>query len=488
MRWTQALDAAFQPQVVAIIGASAEAVPGKQRFGSGNSFLGNYRELGFSGRLYAINPRAQGPVAGVPAFRSIGEVPEPVDLAVAAVPAPVLPGVLEECAAARVKAVHIYTAGFEETGFEEGRLLAARCREIIRRTGLCVIGPNGMGPYCPKGHIGPFDRLPSEPGPVAFISQSGGNLNWFSHHAAEMGVRFSKAVSFGNGWVLHGDDFLEYLAEDQDTRIICMYLEGIRDGRRLLELARRIVVHKPILLVKGGLTASGARAVASHTASLGGEAQVWDAFYKQTGVVRADSLEELADLAMTFLYVQPPRGLRAVLMGIGGGNSVLAADALAREGITLPALAPETTAELATFVPLAGSMVRNPLDIGAVFRGDLTLLDRTLGLVGRDPNVDIILAAPHLDLNRSSPEETDRLVARLSDYARAAPHGKPLALTFHSFSNDPEEMAARQRLMVQLPQRGVAAFRDLARAGRALARLHQYHRFLDGAAPERASA
>jgi acyl-CoA synthetase (NDP forming) len=258
-----------------------------------------------------------------------------------------------------------------------------------------------------------------------------------------------------------------------------MYLEGIHDGRRLLELSRRIAPRKPILMLKGGLTDSGARAVASHTASLGGAAQVWDAFFRQTGVVRTDTLEEMADLAMTFLYIKPPRGLRAALLGIGGGNSVLAADALARVGLSLPALAPETTAEIATFVPAAGSMLRNPLDIGAVFRGDLTLLDRTLELVGHDPNIDIILAAPHLDINRrSSKADADRLVNKLSDYMRRTPHGKPLALTFHSFANDPEEQAFRQRLLVDLPNRGVAVFSDLGRAGRALVRLYGYHRFL----------
>jgi acyl-CoA synthetase (NDP forming) len=312
---------------------------------------------------------------------------------------------------------------------------------------------------------------------VAFLSQSGGHCNWYTHNGPNYGVRFSKAISFGNAYVLDSTDYLEYLATDVETGIICMYLEGIKDGRKLLRQVRDINRTKPVILWKAGLTESGSQAVASHTASLAGQEAVWRGFFAQTGAVAVNSLEEMAEMAMTFLYVKSPAGKRVGVVVLGGGSSVASADICSRQGMETPALLPETQAELKKFINIAGASVRNPLDTGHVFR-DITLLQREIDLVTADPNIDMLIVRPHLDMVRAAgPDQLDRTIDYLSSICRDNPNGKPAVLVFHTFSNDPWERELRARLQTELPGRGVPVYGSLEAACRSLDRLYRYHRF-----------
>jgi acyl-CoA synthetase (NDP forming) len=306
-----------------------------------------------------------------------------------------VPEVLEDCIAAGVKNVHIFSSGFSETGEEEGRQLETRITEIIRRGGLRVVGPNCMGIYVPASKLTAFGADPAGSGPVAFISQSGGHANFLTRYAQGLGIRFSKVISFGNACGLQALDFLEYLAEDTETKIITMYLEGIKNGNEFTRLVRAINRTKPVIVWKGGLTESGSRAVASHTGSLAGEGRVWDAFYAQTGAVRVNSLEEIADAVLAFQHLPPPRGRRALLLGGGGGNSVALADVCGREGLTVPPLADETRRKLAGFFPLAGNSIRNPLDVWAV-QENVDLLRRAVELAVADPAIDLVIMERHV--------------------------------------------------------------------------------------------
>jgi len=476
MVWDTALEVAFHPKVVAMVGVSADAKRSGPRPGGGSSFIINYEELGFQGRIYPVNSKAT-EILGYKVYPNVSSIPEPVDLVIISVPAPAVPGVLEDCIAANARNIHIYTSGFEETGEEEAKELGRRVRQIILRGGLRVFGPNCMGLYVPKAGIGSFGQLSRESGPVAFVSQSGGHCNWFCHYAPNYGIRCSKVISFGNAYVLDSTDFLEYLANDPDTGIICLYLEGVKDGSKLFRQVTAINRVKPVILWKGGLTESGARAVASHTASLAGQEAIWHGFFAQTGAVSISSLEEMAEMAMTFLYVKPPQGKRVAVLGSGGGSSVSAADTCSREGLEVPTLTQETQNELKKFISLAGASVKNPLDTGPIFR-DVSLLERALELVAADPLIDMLIVRTHLDMARfAAPDQVDRLVDYLGDFSRNNSRGKPMVLTFYSWANEPWEAEMRARLQVELPKKGVAVYSSLASASRALAKLYEYHRF-----------
>ncbi len=484
MVWDPELEIAFHPTVVAMVGVSADAKRSEHRPSGGATFIAGYEQLGFKGRIYPVNTKAT-EILGYKAYPSVSAIPEPVDLVVISVPAQAVPAVLEDCITANAKNIHMYTAGFEETGEEEAKELGLKVRQIALRGGLRIIGPNCMGIYVPKAGIGSFEGLPKESGPVAFISQSGGHLNWLSHYAPNYGIYFSKAISFGNAYVLDSTDFLEYLAVDPETEIICVYLEGVKDGRKLFRQVQEINRTKPVILWKSGLTESGSRAVTSHTASLAGQEAIWRGFFAQTGAVPVSSLEEMAEMTMTFLNVKPPRGKGVAVMGLGGGTAVAAADICSREGLEIPTLTQATQNELKKFIPLAGASIRNPLDTGMVFR-DVSLLEREIELVAADPLIDMLIIRPHLDMAKAiGLDQVDSLINYLCDFSRNNSYGKPLVLVFHSFANDPWETELRARLQVELPQKGVAVYSSLTSACRALARFFEYHRFQKEAAENR---
>jgi len=476
MAWNPELETAFSPKVVAMVGVSANMKRGAPWRPGASSFVTCYEELGFKGRIYPVNPKTT-EIMGLKTYPSVSSIPEPVDLVIVSVPAPALPDVLEDCIAANAKNIHVFTAGFEETAEQEAISLGIRVRQIAMKGDLRIIGPNCMGLYIPQAGIGSFERLSMESGPVAFLSQSGGHCNWFSHYGPDYGIKFSKVISFGNAYVLDSTDYLEYLAVDTDTKIICIYLEGVKDGVKLLKQVREINRVKPVILWKAGLTESGSRAVASHTGSLAGEEAIWRGFFAQTGAVPAFSLEEIAEMTMTFLYVKPPKGKRVAVIGLGGGSSVSSADVCAREGLEVPTLTQETQVELKKFISLAGASIKNPLDTGLVFR-DVSLLEQEIELVAADPLIDMIIVSPHLDMaKRVGPDQVDRLVKYLSNFSRANAFKKPLVINFHSFANDPWESELRARLQVELPREGVPVFSSLTGACRALARLFEYHQF-----------
>jgi len=483
MAWSTELETIFCPKVVAVVGVSSNARRGAPWSPAGSSFINDLEQLDFPGRIYPVNPKAT-EILGYKAYPTVASIPEPIDLVITAVPAQALPDVLEDCIAANARNIHVFTSGFEETGEEEAKELGKRVREIAIRGGLRIIGPNCMGLYIPKAGIGTFHQLPKKSGAVAFVSQSGGHSNWYTHYGPNYGIYFSKAISFGNAYVLDSTDFLEYLTIDPETRIICMYLEGIKDGRKLLRQVREINRVKPVILWKAGLTDLGARAVASHTASLAGQEAIWHGFFAQTGAVAVYSLEEMAEATMTFQCVKPPQGKRVAVLGLGGGTSVAAADVCSREGLEVPTLTQSTQSELKKFISPAGSSIKNPLDTGLVFR-DVSLMTRELQLVAADPLIDMLIIMPHLDMARhTGPDQVDKLVSYLCDFALGNPYGKPTVIVFHSFANDPWERELRSKLQVELPQKGVAVYNSLTGASRALARFSEYHRIQDELAAE----
>jgi acyl-CoA synthetase (NDP forming) len=351
------LDGLFCPRSVAVAGAS----PGK----SGQLFLDSILASGFKGDVYAINSGGR-EVSGLQAYADVKDIPGPVDYVISCIPAPAVPGLVKDCAAKGVKTLSLFTAGFSESGTEEGRRLEAEVARLAGETGVRVIGPNCLGIYSPGIGLSFTSDFPMESGPVAFVCQSGGNSVYTTRAAAYRGVRFSKVISYGNACDLNECELLEYLAQDPETGIVGIYIEGVKDGPRFLSALRKLAEDKPVVVLKGGHTEAGAWAAASHTGSLAGSNRVWDELLRQAGAIRVYNLEELVDVLVTLALLPPITGRRVGVFGGGGGASVVGTDEWASFGFSLPPLPQPVKEELATLVPTqAGLILGNPLDLSS---------------------------------------------------------------------------------------------------------------------------
>jgi acyl-CoA synthetase (NDP forming) len=355
------LESIFNPTSVAVAGAA----PGK----AGQLFLDSVLASGFRGNVYAINPKGA-EVSGVRAYTSIEDVPGPIDYLVCCIPGIAVPQLIKDCAAKGVKVVSIFTAGFSESGSEAGRQLEMEISRLAQATGVRVLGPNCLGVYCPKAELSFASDFPGEPGRVALIGQSGGNTSYLIRAAAHRGVRFSKAISYGNACNVDESELLEYLLEDTETEVVAAYIEGVKDGPRFYRAIRDMSKVKPVLVLKGGYTEVGGEVAASHTGALAGSGSLWGSLLEQAGAVQVYSLEEMVDVLVTFALMAPPKGRRAGVFGGGGGASVLATDELTGAGFAIPALPPDLRDELAgLFGTTAGMILRNPIDLSMVGYG-----------------------------------------------------------------------------------------------------------------------
>ena len=471
-----AIDYIFHPQSVAVVGVSP---PQWGPAGVGAGFLMALQDLKFEGPIYPVNPHHQ-EILGLKCYPSLLDIPDPVDHVIFSVPVPAVPQVIEDCVAKRVKSIHFFTAGFSETGEAEAAELERRIVARARGAGIRLIGPNCMGIYCPSGKIAFMPNSPVEPGPVGFLSQSGGNAGDVIFMAAPRGIRFSKIISYGNAADLNECELLEYLAEDPETEIIIAYIEGVRDGRRFLRALRHASARKPVVVLKGGRTEAGEKAVFSHTASLAGSARVFDALLRQAGAVRVDSIDELIDLAVAFRFIgRPPAGRGVAVVGPGGGFSVFAADEVNEAGLELPDLSPAVQEELRRFTPVAGTSVRNPVDTNVIMEPHK--LTDTLRIVAGDPGIHAVLF--HIGFgwggwrrgvqqNQPLPFDPAMVVKAMAEAIVRAQESttEPIILVVRSALD-----AGSQRFSLQFQEQcwrqGVAVFPSIPRACNAIAKM-----------------
>jgi acyl-CoA synthetase (NDP forming) len=350
------LDFLFHPNSIALVGITTATTWHWTR-----TFLEGLNEIEFDRPLYLVNPKG-GEIEGRKVYTSLKDVPGHIDYVIGLVNAQIAPQLVEECAEKGVRAIHFCTAGFSETGEEPRIKLEAELAEVARRNGIRIIGPNCMGIYCPKSRLSFSPAFPRESGSVGVISQSGGNSIYLVRQAALRGVRFSKVISYGNACDINESDLLEYLANDPDTKIIALYIEGIKDGKRFRRVMEEATKEKTVVLLKGGTTDGGARAVAGHTASLAGSRATWDALCKQLGIISVSSIDEMIDVLVTLLFLPLPGGRNVLLFGAGGGASVLIADEFESRGFKVPALPKEIIDQIREFTPIAGNILRNPVD------------------------------------------------------------------------------------------------------------------------------
>jgi len=377
-------DQLFKPKSIAVIGAS------RDKTSPGYLALYSLLKIGFEGRIYPINPKVN-EIFGLKAYHSIEDISREVDLAIIAVSPASVPEILKGCVTKSIKSCIIVASGFGEFIGEEGKKIEEEILTIARNSNIRIVGPNCMGIYCPKGKLAFFPDQAPEAGSLAFISQSGSHAIIFYMLCRERNISFSKVISSGNESDLNCADFLEYLGIDPETKIIAAYLEGVREARRFFEVAKKVSKKKPIIVWKVGSTEAGKKAAASHTGALAGSDFIWNGVFKQTGIILANSLEELSEIVWTFTCLPVPKGRRIAIVSGPGGPAVAAVDACEVFGLPLATLGKETKERLEGVIPRFGTSVLNPVDIG--FGGAKPGVYRIcVDLVAKDPNVDMIMA------------------------------------------------------------------------------------------------
>ena len=380
----------FRPRAIAVVG-SARSQGDSQTVPHSFFFVMSLRNMHFEGPLYIVS-RSGSPHPSLDemVFPSLLDIPGPVDHAILCVPAAAVPGVLEQCAAKGVRSAAIFSSGFSESASAEGKRLEEAIRGIARRSSLRIIGPNCMGIYCPETGLNFRPDLPCAPGPVAMVSQSGGMAIRTIFQGVEKGLGFSKVVSYGNEVDVQSWELIDYLGWDEATRIILVYIEGTRDGRSLLRALKEAGRRKPVVVLKGGLSAEGTRAAMSHTGSLAGNEAVWQAMIRQARAHPVKDVNDLVDTAMTFCFLKRPAGKRIALMCISGGLVVNYTDLAVRSGFEVPAFDPSTQRGLEEIINEPGTSCSNPIDMASLFF-NRRIYSPLFQVLNDDTNTDLIL-------------------------------------------------------------------------------------------------
>jgi len=411
-------DALFNPKAIAVVGASTKPHT------VGNDLVQNLINHKFTGAIYPVNPKAPD-ILGLKAYPSLADVPGPVELIAVAVPAAAVLDVVEQAKNIGVKAMVLLSAGFKETG-HEGAELEKQLSAAVRKAGIALIGPNCLGIINadPKIQLNAtFARKMPRPGKLAFLSQSGALCTSVLDYAEEWQIGFSKFVSFGNKADVNEVDLLAYLAKDEETRVIAMYLEDITNGRAFIETARRVFWEygKPIICIKSGRSPEGAKAVSSHTGSLAGSDSVYDAILEQSGIQRVDTIAGLFDYAALYTTQPMAKGNKLGIITNAGGPGIMATDAAIRSGLQLAKLSDQTKDKLRASLPAAAAF-GNPVDVIGDAHADR--YHAAVRTVLEDPDVDMGLIIL-----------TPQSMTEIEDTARVIPEaikglGKPVACSF----------------------------------------------------------
>jgi acetyl coenzyme A synthetase (ADP forming)-like protein len=417
----------FAPKTIAVIGA------GRRRGSVGAEIFVNLAAGGFRGEVFAVNPHGS-TVGNLPAWPDVSSIPGRVDLAVIAVPCAAVEGVIDDCIAAHVPAVVVISAGFAETG-DQGREHEIRVREKIRRAGMRMIGPNCMGVVNADPAVrmnATFSPVFPPSGSIGFSSQSGALGLAVLESAKRLNLGVSSFASIGNKADVSTNDLLEYWETDPNTSVILLYVESFGNPRRFGQIARRVGRQKPIAAVKSGRSTAGARAAASHTGALAASDTAVEALFRDAGVIRTDTVEQLFHVGALLAHQPLPAGRRVAILTNAGGPGILAADACEARGLKLARLSNETIAGLAAMLPAAASL-RNPVDMLATATADH--YRRALPLLLADPAVDSVLVIfiPPLVT------KADDVAQAIASVGRGS--AKPVLATFFGAAGVPDVLA-----------------------------------------------
>ena len=446
----------FRPEKVAIVGASRDATS------IGAMVFRHLIQGGFSGVVYPVNPQAPY-VQGVAAYPTLSACPEVPDLVVVCVPAPAVNDVVDEAGELGVRAVCVISAGFAEIG-GKGEELQDDLLVRARSHGLRVIGPNCMGLLNGSPDVrmnATFSTVLPRPGRVSMSSQSGALGLAVIRHVEEIGLGISTFVSVGNKADISGNDLVMYWERDPDTDVILMYLESFGNPRKFSRIARRVSLQKPIVAVKSGRTTAGVRAASSHTAAMAAGETAVEALFRQTGVIRTDTLEEMFDVATLLASQRLPRGNKVAVITNAGGPGILAADALESHGLEVPRFSDRTVAELRSFLPMEAG-VTNPVDMIASATPES--FARTLETVAKADEIDIVLVS----FVPAAAVTTEMVARALIEAKPDVPEDVPVAAVFMSPTEDTS---------AELAAAGITLFEFPEPAARALGRVATYARW-----------
>jgi acyl-CoA synthetase (NDP forming) len=455
----------FYPKSVAVVGVSSTSIK------VGSVWVGALLSAGFPGPVYPVGSKG-GKILNLDIFPSLRLVPREVDYVIVSIPRQSVLELLDDCAVKKVKAVQFFTAGFSETGTPQGYKLEAQMLEKARQGNIRIIGPNCIAIYCPEHRMASLLGEIGKPGPVGFISQSGGMAVKLIEIGIARHINYSKGVSFGNGIDLDASDFLQSLAADPKTKVIGAYFEGTRDGARLFNTMKEVAKIKPLVVWKGGRTEAGAQAAMSHTGSLASSAAIWSAVLQQAGATEVHSLEELTDTLLIFQQLNCWEAANVAIIGGladgGGGISVSAGDACMENELKVPPLSFETRQELNKLLGEVGSIPRNPVDVSQAH--DMATLFQAMDLVARDTVIDIILIQEDIDIllpvySQKGLDEINEFLAELKGR-----HNKPVIIILPPGSAEPERLEIEQKLLAA----SIPVFYSMERAAKAIYKLTQY--------------
>jgi len=349
----------FEPASVAVFGSLKEGM------GLGYGVIRNMLQFGYSGKIYPVSPTYSGEVLGFRVYSAVNDVAEPIDAAIVITPPPTVPGIIEQCARKGVKAAVIVSENFAEAG-AAGAKFQQQLVDIVHRTGIRIMGPNTIGIFNPASGFVTNPYLITQEkirkGGIAYCSQTG-YVGLAAKPLEDLALPVSKLCDIGNKCDVDESDVLNYLADDPETKVVAMHIENVKDGRRFMEAARKVVARKPLLILKAGRSEAGAEAMASHTASLAGNEQVYDAVIKQVGALRLNSWEEYWEVPKVFAEQPLPRGNRIAIITGAGGLGVVVVDLAVESGLTIAKFAADTKKRLKKLSPRLGG---NPIDLGPV--------------------------------------------------------------------------------------------------------------------------
>jgi acyl-CoA synthetase (NDP forming) len=469
----------FYPRSIAVVGVSQNLA------GVGTSMVRALQRFGFRGAIYPINPRLT-ELLGLTVYPSVSDIPGEVDFARVYVPTAAALGVIKECRQKGITAVEVFTGGFSEIGTDEGRQLEAELASLAGN-GMRVIGPNCFGVYSPGGGVTqiPGENYQRESGSMAFLSQSGGLSEDVFRYAIDYGLKFSQGISYGNACDVNEIDLLRYFEADQNTSVITAYLEGVKSGIEFLGLVRRLVLKKPLVIWKGGLSPSGARAAASHTGSLAGSDKVWSALFQQTGAVQVYSLEELLDTASAFYHLPPQTDSRVAVVCGGGGVGVAFSDSCYREGLTMAELSQEVQDKIATFLAPLGTNAHNPIDVGPPFPPGEALegIMENLAATGQVGSIVLDKVTPSIEM-RKVMGYTEQIAWKEKPWLSEIPvrmakkYGIPVIVVLRGGGDKLGNLSCeteRKRLRDYYFENGVGVYPNMERALKSLGRMIRYY-------------
>jgi len=461
------LEEILHPKSIAVVGASDT--------GRGGGFLTPLQNSGYQGNIYPVNPKYD-VIGGLPAFPRVSAIPGPVDYVISSIPAQQVLDLVEDCGQKGVKGLHLFTARFSETGRKDAADLEQEILRRARKNNIRIIGPNCLGVYYPKEKISFHDGMPLETGKVGFISQSGQVVGEIVGFAGQQGVRFSKAISYGNALDFNECDYLDYFTQDEETEIILMYIEGVRDGQRFPDALRNAASVKPVLIVKGGRGKAGTRATVSHTASLAGSNRVWEALVRQAGAINVANLEDLVDLAVAFNFLPPATGRNLAVLGGSGGSSVLSADQCEEAGLDVIPLPQDIRDKLKEAGNPIWDWIGNPADF-SISMGDHMAAFQIGLLMVEHPSFDAFMVFVHGPWGRRP--KNFSVESHLLPYKQFSAFNKPTVYVYQEMRNNEKDDEALAKIGVQIKERliewNMAVYPTINRAARALSGFIGYH-------------